>query len=274
MEHRSRIIGRDLFHNTHCSSLYIRNYTAACRESHLAFTVNFTERLSSLEWSYEWSRARPNTRHLSYGHQWVDLRAASPTPVCLEASHHLWQFSPTCSEKLPGQNCSLATRYYTSDFTVLLNQWTATTFRIPSQFSSAIRPFRFVPKRAALVSRDLGSKESDIVANTIFRKEGFFPTSNSFVISGSRHRLTRARAKENVGLFPRAVRAVVTAPRSPKTSLDLVPRGNKRFRRGEQQESFVTLMTGSFGRMGNLELAFSLSPLISLYLPFSLSLFR
>jgi len=55
------------------------------------------------------------------------------------------------------------------------------------------------------------------------------------------------------------LRAVVTAPRSPKASLDLVPRGNKRFRRGEQQESFVTLMTGFFGRMGNSESSLSLS---------------
>ena len=74
-----------------------------------------------------------------------------------------------------------------------------------------------------------------------------------------------------MGLFLRATYAVVTAPRSPKASLDLVPRGNKRFRRGEQQESFVTLMTGSFGRMGNLELVLFLSFFLSL-LSLSLSL--
>jgi len=53
-----------------------------------------------------------------------------------------------------------------------------------------------------------------------------------------------------------------------------VPRGNKRFRRGEQQESFVTLMTGFFGRMGNsaLFLSLCLSFFLSLSLPLSLSL--
>lgn len=114
------------------------------------------------------------------------------------------------------------------------------------------------------------SKESDIRATvaraaTIFRLDGarglvgraggLFPTSNSLVISGSGHRLTRPRAKENAGLFPRAAPSP-SLPRvhvhfflplshflslflscalcfslSPKASLDLVPRGNKRFRR-------------------------------------------
>lgn len=57
-------------------------------------------------------------------------------------------------------------------------------------------------------------------------------------------------------MFPRWLRRRrYRTPRSPLclsgTILDLVPRGNKRFRRGEQQESFVTLMTRFFGQMGN-----------------------
>lgn len=52
------------------------------------------------------------------------------------------------------------------------------------------------------------------------------------MISGRGHRFTWPQAKENVGLFPRAAPLLLRP--ALLASLDLVPRGNKRFCRGEQ----------------------------------------
>lgn len=74
-----------------------------------------------------------------------------------------------------------------------------------------------------------------------------FPRSNFFLISGRRESsLSDLAEKEKPELFLRSTPSLHSYLSSG--SLDLVARGNKRFRCSEQQESFFTAVADLFGR--------------------------